>query len=80
MAVIVTGIKMPPFCGGCEYDYCNNKVYEEGHRPEACPMKSVDGLIAEIYDKFMTVDGGLHDKTASKCIEIIREYCGEGNE
>ena len=33
---------------------------------------SRENTIADIYDKFMTVEGGLHDKTAIKCIEIIK--------
>ena len=33
---------------------------------------SRDGAIADIYDKFMTVDGGLHNETAKECIKIIQ--------
>ena len=29
--------------------------------------------IAEIYDKYMTVDGGLHNDTAKGCIGVIKE-------
>ena len=28
--------------------------------------------IAEIFEEFMTIDGGLHDNTAYRCIDIIK--------
>jgi hypothetical protein len=40
-------------------------------------MPTVDVLEqiqAEIYETFMTIDGGVHDKSALKCMEIIDKY------
>ena len=34
---------------------------------------SREDAIAEIYDKYMTVDGGLHNNTANGCIEVIKK-------
>ena len=64
----------------CKLFYAGGYVLKDDfeNRRGDCPLKSVDGLIAEIYDEFMKVDCGLHYKTVKKCIEIIREYFGEG--
>ena len=37
----------------------------------------LEQLRAEIYEEFMTIDGGVHDKTALKCMEIIDTYKAE---
>ena len=29
---------------------------------------------AEIYEEFMTIDGGVHDESAIKCMQIIDKY------
>ena len=36
--------------------------------------------IAEIYEKFMCIDGGVHDDTAKKCIEILLSIPSEVEE
>ena len=36
--------------------------------------KVLDEITAEIYEEFMTIDGGVHDKSAIKCMEIIGKY------
>lgn len=37
----------------------------------------LEQIQAEIYEEFMTIDGGVHDKSAIKCMEIIDKYRGE---
>lgn len=34
----------------------------------------LDKIRAEIYEHFMTIDGGVHDKSAIKCMELIDKY------
>jgi hypothetical protein len=34
----------------------------------------LEKIQAEIYETFMTIDGGVHDKSALKCMEIIDHY------
>lgn len=34
----------------------------------------IEQITAEIYEYFMTIDGGVHDKSAIKCMEIIGKY------
>lgn len=34
----------------------------------------LDKIIAEIYENYMSIDGKLYDKTALKCIKIIKKY------
>ena len=34
----------------------------------------LEQIQAEIYETFMTIDGGVHDKSALKCMEIIDKY------
>jgi hypothetical protein len=29
---------------------------------------------SEIYEHFMTIDGGVHDESAKKCMQIIDKY------
>ena len=40
------------------------------------PYKSdaLDKIRAEIYEEFMTIDGGVHDESAIKCMQIIDKY------
>ena len=37
-------------------------------------MDVLEQIQAEIYETFMTIDGGVHDKSALKCMEIIDKY------
>lgn len=37
----------------------------------------IEQITAEIYEHFMTIDGGVHDKSAIKCMEIIGKYKGD---
>lgn len=34
----------------------------------------LDKIKAEIYEEFMTIDGGVHDESAIKCMQIIDKY------
>lgn len=34
----------------------------------------IEQITAEIYEQFMTIDGGVHDASAIKCMEIIDKY------
>ena len=34
----------------------------------------LEQIQAEIYETFMSIDGGVHDKSALKCMEIIDKY------
>ena len=36
----------------------------------------LEQIRAEIYEEFMTIDGGVHDESAIKCMEIIDKYRG----
>ena len=42
--------------------------------PELIERAVLDKIRAEIYETFMTIDGGVHDKSALKCMEIIDKY------
>ena len=37
----------------------------------------IEQITAEIYEEFMTIDGGVHDKSALKCMESIDKYKGD---
>ena len=37
----------------------------------------LEQIQADIYEEFMTIDGGVHDKSALKCMEIIDKYKGD---
>ena len=37
----------------------------------------LEQITAEIYEEFMTIDGGVHDKSVIKCMEIIGKYKGD---
>ena len=37
----------------------------------------LEQIQADIYEEFMTIDGGVHDKSAIKCMEIIDKYIKE---
>lgn len=81
MSVILTGMDMPKYCGGCPVD-CGYKVYLENMRSEGCPLKSIDFLIEKIERM-----GGNEEKSVYKnlhpsyvqglkdVIRIIKEYC-----
>lgn len=34
----------------------------------------LDKIKAEIYEEFMTINGGVQDKSAKKCMQIIDKY------
>ena len=34
----------------------------------------LDKIRAEIYEEFMTIDGGVHDESAIKCMQIVDKY------
>ena len=38
------------------------------------PCSVLEQIQADIYEHFMTIDGGVHDKSALKCMEIIDKY------
>ena len=38
------------------------------------PCSVLDEIQVDIYEHFMTIDGGVHDKSALKCMEIIDKY------
>ena len=40
----------------------------------------IEQITAEIYEHFVTIDGGVYDKSAIKCMEIIGKYRGDKNE
>jgi hypothetical protein len=40
----------------------------------------LDKIRAEIYEEFMTIDGGIHDESAKKCMQIIDKYKAESEE
>lgn len=41
---------------------------------EIATVCDIEQIRAEIYETFMTIDGGVHDKSALKCMEIIDRY------
>ena len=81
MAAIVTDLKMPKSCGGCEYEVCTRwRNRNRGAPPPVdCPVKSIDGLIDYIcrhsypvkYDKYSLANG----MTMDGIEQAIREYC-----
>lgn len=93
MSVIVAGVDMPTGCnfscpchdgesGFCEAAYTRYGDYKHISEdydsvPKNCPLKSVDGLIAEICKRTVAPTPA---KTAviEQVTEIIREYCEEG--
>ena len=38
----------------------------------------LEQIKSEIYEEFMTIDGGVHDESAIKCMQIIDKYRKEG--
>lgn len=45
---------------------------------QALSQESVlEQIQADIYEEFMTIDGGVHDKSAIKCMELIDKYKGD---
>ena len=46
-------------------------IYAIDSLPTVCDIEQIR---AEIYEHFMTIDGGVHDKSALKCMEIIDKY------
>jgi hypothetical protein len=47
------------------------KIVENLEQPTVNVLEQIQ---AEIYETFMTIDGGVHDKSALKCMEIIDKY------
>ena len=78
MSVIITGMKMPPFCGGCEIDDCVNREYETNKRPDDCPLKSVEELIQQIesYAECKITEGQVRYVKLSDVKSLIKKYCG----
>lgn len=40
----------------------------------------LEQIQADIYEEFMTIDGGVRDKSALKCMEIIDKYKAESED
>ena len=66
-------------CIGCVWDKSKreNTKWELKKNPIVIERKVLEQIIAEIYECFMTIDGGVHDKSAIKCMEIIDKYKGD---
>ena len=65
--------------------YLQNHTNDYSEESHTAIMMAIDALNnadvleqirAEIYEHFMTIDGGVHDKSAIKCMEIIGKYKG----
>ena len=91
--VIITGMDMPDTCKECRKESSFQVVGIDcaflNHKD--CPLKSVNGLIAEIKSKAIThgqvVEGEYFAEDAENinygldmAIEIIKEYCKEEQE
>ena len=93
MAVIVTGMDMPDDCLVCPLhtEYMSNVICRKTgskigitcafyERMNDCPLKSVDGLIEKIEDKYertwMSDYRGGHIDGCLESIKEIKEYCG----
>ena len=63
-------------CIGCVWDKSKreNTKWELKENPIVIERKVLDEIQADIYEHFMTIDGGVHDKSALKCMEIIDKY------
>ena len=66
-------------CGKCELHMPSKepilKAYEmaiQALSQEPCSV--LEQIQADIYEHFMAIDGGVHDKSALKCMEIIDKY------
>jgi hypothetical protein len=59
-------------------DDCCNMAYPPPDRFEivydAPTVDVLEQIQAEIYEEFMTIDGGVHDESAKKCMQIIDKY------
>ena len=68
-------------CIGCEWDKNKgeNTKWELKENPIVIERKVLEQIQADIYEEFMTIDGGVHDVSALKCMEIIDKYT-EGSE
>lgn len=66
----------PLDCGNCEIVQASINT---GIRTASRLVDDVlEQITAEIYEKFMTIDGGVHDESAIKCMQIIDKYRKEG--
>lgn len=63
--------------------YLQNHTDDYSEESHTAMMMAIDALnkadvleqiTAEIYEEFMTIDGGVHDVSAIKCMEIIDKY------
>ena len=63
-------------CIGCKWDKSKgeNTKWELKKNPIVIERKVLEQIQADIYEHFMTIDGGVHDKSALKCMEIIDKY------
>ena len=50
----------------------NERLYDKLNKEPCEDAISRGNVIADIYDKFMTVDGAVHNETARECIKIIQ--------
>jgi hypothetical protein len=67
--------RITPYCCKCNAKYEKQKQKERVARHEQKIINAVlDKIRAEIYEHFMTIDGGVHDKSAIKCMQIIDHY------
>lgn len=66
--------------------YLQNHTDDYSEESHTAMMMAIDALnnadvleqiTAEIYEEFMTIDGGVHDASAIKCMEIIGKYKGD---
>lgn len=52
----------------------NGKTMREWINILSDNMSVLEQIQAEIYEEFMTIDGGVHDESAIKCMQIIDKY------
>ena len=51
-----------------------------GKRVDYVKADVLEQIQVDIYEHFMTIDGGVHDKSALKCMEIIDKYKAESED
>lgn len=63
-------------CVGCKWDERKgeNTKWELKKNPIVIERAVLEQIKAEIYEEFMTIDGGVHDESAIKCMQIIGKY------
>ena len=86
MAVIITDMDMPLTCEKCEYPKCvlyktswytvgNDSLNYTTERYRDCPLKSTDGMIAEIEHMVFRPYEGRDMLDRNDVINIIHKYC-----